>query len=225
VNYIQRVGYRRSALRRVPVRGVIMLKRMLSVAAAVATAGCSVVGVRAGTEEPRFALVERIGDLQIRRYGERIAAETDVTGDDEQGRSLGFRRLAGYIFGANVKHVSASAQSESIAMTAPVAQSEQGGRSWRIQFFMPSQYKLADLPTPKDSAVKLRVVPAQTYAVLVFSGSIDGAAMKAKQRELLSDLAGTKWRASGEPVNWFYDPPWTLPFARRNEVAVAVAAK
>ncbi|HEY2195594.1 MAG TPA: hypothetical protein VGH76_25280 [Actinomycetospora sp.] len=27
----------------------------------------------------------------------------------------------------------------------------------------------------------------------------------------------------GEPVAWFYDPPWTLPFRRRNEIAVPVA--
>ena len=26
----------------------------------------------------------------------------------------------------------------------------------------------------------------------------------------------------GDPVAWFYDPPWTLPFLRRNEIAVPV---
>jgi hypothetical protein len=199
-----------------------MLKRILSVATAAATVGCSVVGVRAGTEEPKFELIERIGDLQIRRYGERIAAETEVTGADEQSRSTGFRRLAGYIFGGNVKPGGAPSESQSIAMTAPVAQAAEGENRWRIQFFMPSQYRLADLPKPRDPSVQLSVVPAQTYAVLEFSGSIDGDVMKAKQRELLRELAGAKWRASGEPVNWFYDPPWTLPPLRRNEVAVPV---
>jgi hypothetical protein len=202
-----------------------MLKRILSVAAAAVTVGCSVVGVRAGTEEPKFELIERIGDLQIRRYGERIAAETEVTGADEQGRSTGFRRLAGYIFGGNVKPGAAADESESIAMTAPVAQAAVGEERWRIQFFMPSRYKLADLPSPRDGAVHLRIAPAETYAVLVFSGSPDAGAMKTKQRELLRELVGTNWRASGEPVNWFYDPPWTLPPLRRNEVAVPVARR
>ena len=89
---------------------------------------------------------------------------------------------------------------------------------------MPSQYKLADLPTPKDSAVHLTVVPPMNYAVLTFSGSPSGDLMKAKQKELLAKLSGTNWRASGEPVNWFYDPPWTLPPLRRNEVAVPVTS-
>ena len=37
-------------------------------------------------------------------------------------------------------------------------------------------------------------------------------------------LDASAWRASGEPQGWFYDPPWTIPFRRRNEVAVSVAA-
>ena len=28
--------------------------------------------------------------------------------------------------------------------------------------------------------------------------------------------------SGGDPVVWFYDPPWTLPPLRRNEVAVRV---
>jgi len=35
-------------------------------------------------------------------------------------------------------------------------------------------------------------------------------------------LEGSPWIAVGEPVALFYDPPWTLPFLRRNEVAVRV---
>jgi hypothetical protein len=207
-----------------------MLKQLTSVGLAVMTTACSVVGVRAGTEEPKFQVIERVGDLEIRRYGERIAAETDVTGSDEQGRSDGFRRLAGYIFGGNVKNSSIAMtapveqKSEKIAMTAPVAQAAEGAGAWKIQFYMPSQYKLSDLPTPKDSSVHLVVVPPATYAVLVFSGSPSADLMKTKQRELQAKLAGTKWHAIGEPVNWFYDPPWTLPPLRRNEVAVQVEA-
>jgi len=30
---------------------------------------------------------------------------------------------------------------------------------------------------------------------------------------------------TGPVVDWFYDPPWTLPWVRRNEVAVPVAPK
>ena len=202
-----------------------MWSQILRVGTVVAETAGSVVGVRAGTEEPRFEAVERIGDIQIRRYGERVVAETVVEGSDEQARSDGFRRLAGYIFGGNIKAASpesATRRSESIAMTAPVAQTSEGPARWRIQFFMPSRYRLEDLPKPKDAAVHLGTVPAATYAVLVFAGAYGGGAMKAKQSELLAGLAGSRWRPDGEVDNWFYDPPWTIPSLRRNEVAVVV---
>ena len=73
----------------------------------------SVVGLRFGTEEPRYTSEKVIG-LEIRNYGPRIAAETTVFGDEDKALSDGFRRLAGYIFGGN--HGNAK-----IAMTAPVA--------------------------------------------------------------------------------------------------------
>ena len=87
---------------------------LLGLAAALLTAGCSTVGVRSGTEEPAHTVVERIGEVEIRRYGPRIAAQTVVTGSSEAARNRGFQRLAGYIFGGNTSR-------SSIAMTAPVA--------------------------------------------------------------------------------------------------------
>jgi hypothetical protein len=41
----------------------------------------------------------------------------------------------------------------------------------------------------------------------------------------LNTLRDTAFDPSGKPVAWFYDPPWTLPFRRRNEVAVTVTPR
>jgi hypothetical protein len=198
-----------------------MARGVVGAVLGLATAACSVVGVRAGTEEPAFQVVERHGDIQIRRYGPRVAAEVTVHGSDEQARSEGFRKLAAYIFGGNAGRAS-------IAMTAPVDQTAAGEGeaapgAWTIRFFMPAKYSLEQLPAPKDPAVRLQTVPGGDYAVLTFHGAWGPGAMRRREAELIGGLAQGSWRAQGQPSAWFYDPPWTLPALRRNEVAVRVA--
>jgi hypothetical protein len=195
----------------------------------VALAACSVVGIRSGTEEPAYAVVQTIGpSLEIRQYGPRLAAETVVPGDEIAARSEGFRRLAGYIFGAN--HGAAAiamtapvstAPSETIAMTAPVAQ-VQTPDGWQVRFFMPAKYTLQTLPQPNDPRVKIVTVPPETYAVYRYSGLISAADVTQAHAELKRLLAGSGYTPAGEVLNWFYDPPWTLPPLRRNEAAVVV---
>jgi len=211
-----------------------MKSKLAAVAAALLTTACSTVGVRSGTEEPAFTEVERVGAVEIRTYGERIAAQTVVTGSSEAARNRGFQRLAGYIFGGNTARTSiamtapvaqagsAPGRSQSIAMTAPVAQGAVGQDRWTIQFFMPSEYTMTSLPVPRDPSVVLAVVPAETYAVLRFSGLGSARAVAEKEAELDAALTGSGWTSVGDPVVWFYDPPWTLPPLRRNEVAVRV---
>ena len=208
-----------------------MLARFAALAAGLAVAACSVVGDRRGTEEPAFDVLGRAGVAEIRRYAPRIAAETDLEGDAETTRNDGFRRVAGYIFGGNraaakiamTAPVAQAAASERIAMTAPVSQAAAGPGSWTVRFFMPAQWTLATLPVPNDPAVRLVEVPGETMAVLRFTGDRGAEAVAARQAELLRGLAGTAWVPRGAPVAWFYDPPWTLPWLRRNEVAVPVA--
>ena len=189
------------------------------------------VGIRAGTEEPRFTVVERVGAVEIRHYGPRLAAETTVSGPDVEARSAGFRKVAGYIFGGNTTKssiamtapVSQSAASEKIAMTAPVAQTAGGPGAWRVQFFMPARYTRETLPTPSDPSVRLVEVPPADYAVLRFSGSAGARPVAVRRDELTKTVAASRWRVTGEPSAWFYDPPWTAPFLRRNEIAAPVA--
>lgn len=171
----------------------------------------SIGGIRTGTEEPHYLVTSTIGGVELRTYGPRIAAETTVVADEERARNVGFRRLARYIFGGNQRE-------EQIAMTAPVAQ-----REGTIRFFMPSKWSMDTLPTPDDDDVALVTVPSETVAVLRFSGDRSPAAVAAKTDELLNTLRDKGIETLGEPVAWFYDPPWTLPFRRRSEIAVPVA--
>lgn len=190
---------------------------------------CSVFGVRSGTEEPRHTVEQQLpGGVEIRRYAPRLAAETTVGGAEVAARGEGFNRLAGYIFGGNQKRVRiamtapvAQAQSgERIAMTAPVAQ-QAAPDGWVIRFFLPAG--LTDPPRPNDDRVRIAEVPEETVAVVRFSGSTNADAVALHGKALLAALPGTGWRADAAVVAWFYDPPWTLPPLRRNEVAVRVA--
>ena len=209
------------------MKGALVL-RFAVVVMSILLAACSVFGVRNGTEEPRYAVAQVLGPIEVRAYGPRIAAETTVGAGELAARSTGFSRLAGYIFGANTSRARiamtapVAQSSEKIAMTAPVAQARDPSGQWTIRFFMPADRAMADLPAPNDPAVRLVDVPAETMAVLRFAGSTAANAVAAKREDLLRALAGTAWQAAGEPVSWFYDPPWTLPWLRRNEVAVRV---
>lgn len=208
-----------------------MLNKIAGAVAQVAEAGGSIVGIRSGTEEPTYTVAREIDGVEIRRYGPRIAAETSVATDEEAARNEGFRRLARYIFGANsgkdkiaMTAPVAQQQSEKIAMTAPVATQRGSADDWVIRFFMPSEYTMDTLPSPKDDRVRLVEVPGETVAVLRYNGSYSPEAVAARTTQLLETLNRNNIEAVGDPLSWFYDPPWTVPFRRRNEVVVGVAA-
>lgn len=207
-----------------------MLDRLAAAASALLLGACSVIGIRSGTEEPRFEVVARLGEVEIRRYAPRLAAETVVAAASEQAaRSEGFNRLAGYIFGRNRARAKiamtapvAQAPAERLAMTAPVATAPEGAGRWTIRFFMPAGHTRETLPEPEDARVVIAEAPAEVFGVLRFSGLPTEAALRARRAALLAILGQGGWEAAGTPQDWFYDPPWTLPPARRNEVAVPV---
>ncbi len=185
-------------------------------------------------EEPAFDTLKSAGDFEVRRYAPMIVAETLVEGDLWGASNDGFRVIAGYIFGNNESVMKGGAEkiamtapvamepaAEKIAMTAPVTTEAAGGR-YRMHFVMPSQYTMATLPKPKDERVTLREVPAQHMAVVKFSGFSGEGKVKEKTAELLAWMKAEGLEAAGAPQLARYDPPWTLPFLRRNEVMVPV---
>nr|WP_235009777.1 heme-binding protein [Mycobacterium sp. 3519A] len=171
------------------------------------------VGIRT-VEEPGHRCEPLTKHVQIRHYGPRVAAETTVGRDEMSARHEGFRRLAGYIFGRNHG-------GDRIAMSAPVgtAPAEPG---WVIRFYMPAGRTLESLPMPHDDRVRLVSVPAESVAVLRFTGTATPEAVRAHTAALRRVLQAYGFETVGSPVTWLYDPPWTVPWLRRNEVAVGI---
>lgn len=207
-----------------------MLDRIVKLAGQVGESALSVLGIRS-VEEPHHIKRPLTQDVEIRRYGPRVAAEITVEGDRQQALYTGFRRLAAYIFGGNHRDIEIAmtapvvqqpSAGEDIAMTAPVSQSGDAEKGWTIRFYMPSKWSMETLPTPNSDDVHLVQVPSETVAVLRFSGDRGPQAVAARVDQLMKTLRDNAIEPTGQAVSWFYDPPWTLPFRRRNEVAVAI---
>lgn len=193
-------------------------------------------------EEPNYTVLSQVEDFELRRYDEQLVAQTWVSGDQDTASRQGFKILADYIFGNNTAPSGESSKismtapvtiqsdnlngqaSQKIAMTAPVSMQQNDGK-WRVQFTMPSQYTMQTLPKPNNPDVKIVQVPAQTYGVIKFSG-LAGSKKVAKKTETLKSWMQTqKLMITGTPELARYNPPWTLPFIRRNEVMMAYQPK
>ena len=195
-------------------------------------------------EEPRYDVIVSQPPFELRHYAPTLIAQTIVDGDMDSASSQGFRLIANYIFGNNIAvgsdqaakiamttPVTVEPQSSKIAMTAPVTIEPQSGdtrvsvaHQWRIHFVMPSQYTLATIPKPNNNAVTLHELPRKYMAVYRYSGFNTQARVQEKTEEALAWAKQQSLKVVGTPQLSRYDPPWTLPMFRRNEIMVEVAA-
>jgi hypothetical protein len=180
-------------------------------------------------EHPKYKVAERSGNIEIRDYAPMIIAETEVKGERREAIGKGFRIIADYIFGNNTasQKVPMTAPvtqqgSEKIAMTAPVTQHGDGD-TWRVRFIMPSKYTMETLPRPNNPGIELKEIPEKRFAVIRFSGMAGEESLERYNKELDDFLSAKRLTPLSPPTYAFYNPPWTLPFLRRNEVLVEIA--
>lgn len=165
-------------------------------------------------EAPAYTVERAVGAAEIRLYEAHSVAEVTVEGGRSQAASRAFRMLAGYIFGRN-------ATSEKIAMTVPVSQIPQGD-GYVVRFMLPKAYGLEDLPTPTNAGIRVQQVDPGRQAVVRFSGRSSAGNLAKHQRQLEAFVTDQGLTATGPLHYYFYDDPFTLPMARRNEVALPV---
>ena len=167
-------------------------------------------------ETPKHALVKKEDGFEVREYEPMIIATTNVRSDYADAASTGFRRIASYIFGGN-------SANKSIKMTAPVLTNSPNPQdNYEIQFVMPSEHSMEDLPQPNSQNITLKNVNLGKTAVLKFGGWATEE-RASKYNDKLRDLLLSKgYTADGTFMVAQYNSPWAIPPFRKNEIIVQI---
>ena len=181
-------------------------------------------------EKPAYTVIENRDGYEIREYLPYIVAEATVSGSRQQATNSGFRIIADYIFGNNVSQSSIamttpvleSQASQKIAMTSPVLDTESTENERTIAFVLPSEYTLETLPTPNNSAVQIRQVPAQKVAALKFTWYPTSERIASKKELLKSFLERDAINITGNVQVAQYNPPLSMPLVLRNEIIIPI---
>lgn len=180
------------------------------------------------TETPKYAIIRKENDIELRGYTAYIKAEVIIFDSNYRNAVFnGFNYLADYIFGNNIKAEKIAmttpvqiSQSQKIAMTKPVTVSGDG--NYTVAFIMPSEFTLDTLPIPKNDRVQFSSAPSHTMAAIRLSGYFQERGInKAKQR-LSAWLEKEGLEPEGDFIVAGYNPPWVPGFLTQNEVMIVI---
>ena len=157
------------------------------------------------SEEVEFDTVHKTETYEIRKYSERLVVEAISNKDNTT-----FKKLFNYIAGANDS-------SEKIEMTTPVTQMRKNNVSF-MQFYLPSKFNKKTTPIPSSSDVKITLMEEGYFAVITYSGRSSDNNFTKYSKILYENLLEDKILINGFAIKATYNPPWTLPIFRRNEV-------
>jgi hypothetical protein len=211
-----------------------MIKKLaLGILMGLLSAGCSLFG-KGSEEQPSYQVVLKQDNKEIRKYESYIVAKTTISGSFKDAQSEGFRILAGYIFGKNKSQqkiamtapVVQKSESEKISMTAPVVIASNENKSWTMTFSMPSQFTIETLPVPTDKRIQIEKVEERFVAAITYSGFWGESKNADEAKKLKEWMKGNQdYELISEAMFAGYNPPWTLPFLRRNEMLIELKRK
>lgn len=192
----------------------------------------------AGLAGPNYRVVMVKDGYEIREYQGYTVASTSMTKvdepytmDDLASGGEAFNALAAYLFGANE-------DKEVMEMTTPVTTTSTG----EMRFYLKERYNAGGggvdcFPKPQaendevfneKGLVKIQEIPPATLAVAKFTGFVTEGEVARQKDALLTSLAidGIDIDVPhGTPVPhviFQYNPPYTIPILRRNEIGIPV---
>ena len=157
------------------------------------------------TEEVKFDIVHENEIYEIRKYSERLVAQ--AINDKDSGT---FRKLFNYISGDNNS-------SKKIEMTTPVTQMKKNNVSF-MQFYLPLEFNKKTTPIPTNSDVEITSMEEGYFAAIRYSGRSSDKNFIKYSKILREKLLEDKILINGFAIKATFNPPWTLPLFRRNEV-------
>lgn len=194
-----------------------------------------------GVETPSYKVLQSTALYEIRQYAPSVIAQFSYDPSEYKGnKDGGFTVLANYIGAlgnpqntkpekiAMTAPVITSSAGEKIAMTAPVVTQSSGGgeeekKMVTMQFVLPAKYEKAEeAPKPVDERVVIREEGERKYGVVTFGGVATDQVVAEKVEKLKECLEKDGCKIIGEFLLARYNPPWTLPPFRTNEIMIPI---
>jgi hypothetical protein len=168
------------------------------------------------TEEQAYTVLRNYEGFEIRQYAPALYSSVKLNASNYKDvSSVGFRTLAGYIFGGNETQ-------EKIAMTSPVTMELED--TSKMMFMVPSHMKREDLPTPNNSSIYFEEYPTRIVAAITFGGWVNDDKLQKYTHQLVELLQQEGIEHLGNFAYLGYNPPYDV-VNRRNEVIVEVVWK
>lgn len=186
----------------------------IGIAAAALIAAPFTMAGREDYESPDYKVVKNEGAFELRDYPAMIVATASMKREGDTQNSA-FRGLFRYISGGNEAE-------QKIAMTTPVFTTPEADGS-AMSFVVPKEVAKAGAPKADNPEIQVVERSAGRFAVYRYSGRWTEANDSAARAKLEGWLKEQGLESKGAIEKASYDPPFTLPFLRRNEVMVRVA--
>jgi len=179
----------------------------------MALSGCSMFG-HSGVEIAPYEVLEKEDALELRHY-ERLVLVTTAMPTGMHDQRDPFYKLFDYISGKNES-------TKEIPMTAPVFLDQADEMTEFMSFVLPENFSIETAPLPKDPAVKLEEIVNYTVAAITFSGSFNQDNINSHKIILEEWIVRKGFEQRGPAKAAGYNPPFTIPALRRNEVLMPV---
>ncbi len=168
----------------------------------------------AKTETQSYQIIKTEKEFEIRLYPSAIMATISMNAKTyKELSSVGFRKLASYIFGGNQSN-------KNIAMTSPVHMNINDTQS-SMSFVMPSDYNKNNLPKPNDSSVTIITTAEEYIAAIQFGGYANDDDIKKYAAKLQSSLKAKGTEYYGNFRFLGYNAPYQF-WGRKNEIIVSI---
>ena len=191
-----------------------MICRLALLFSLVSITACAGPTGRAKYETPNYKAVASDGAFEIRDYPSMVLATTPMAATKRSGQNSAFMNLFRYISGKN-------ANSQKIEMTTPVF-STMKEQDNAMSFVVPAEVVAGGVPQANNPEVVINKRAAGRYAAYQYSGRWSQAREREAREKLASWVQKRGLKLIGEYEKASYDPPFTPPSKRRNEVLIRI---
>lgn len=192
--------------------------------------GCSVFG-KSGVEIAPYRVIKSDNQQKIalRHYERLVLVSAPMRGGMAEGKNGAFYKLFDYISGKNTDRSKIAMTAPvfldntgvEIPMTAPVFMEDIAEQS-TMSFVLPASFTLDTAPLPQDPDVKLHEMTDYTAAVITFSGVLERDNIEKHRMLLKTWIESMGYKITGPYKAAGYNPPFTIPALRRNEVLIPI---